>query len=54
MVNYKNTSRSKKRKFSVNKPTKCIKDTNVTGNLSENVSCISSKMLKFDVKVKLA
>ena len=50
MGNCKNTSSSKKRKFSGNKHTKCIKDTNVTGNLSENVSCISSKKLKFDVK----
>ena len=48
MGNYKNTSRSKKRKFSGNKHTKCIKDTNVTGNLSENVSCI---MIYLKVKV---
>ena len=50
MGNYKNTSRSKKRKFSGIKYTKCIKDTNVTGNLSENVSFISSKKLQFDVE----
>ena len=50
MGNYKDTSRSKKRKSSDNTHTKCIKDTKVTGNLSENVSCISSKKLKFDVE----
>ena len=50
MGNYKNTLRSKKRNFSGNKHTKCIKDTNVTGNLSESFSCISSKKFQFDAK----
>ena len=55
MGNYKNTSRSKKRKFSGNKHIKSIKDTNVTGNLSKNVSCISSKKLrKLFSEIKLA
>ena len=53
MGNYKNTSRSKKRKFSGNKHIKSIKDTN--GNLSKNVSCISSKKLrKLFSEIKLA